>query len=151
MKRLDLLGAISEEPERLTRQFAGEAMRRANDAVAEWMNAAGMVVRHDNIGNLRGRYEAETQNRPTLILGSHLDTVRDAGKYDGPLGVIAAIAAVQRLHGPWLSAVCRSPSRSSLSPTRKVSDSIARRTWGAAPWPVGSRRIRPRPASTLTG
>jgi allantoate deiminase len=98
MKRLDLLGAISEEPDRLTRQFAGEAMRGANDAVAEWMKAAGMVVRHDNIGNLHGRYEAETPNAPTLILGSHLDTVRDAGKYDGPLGVIAAIAVVQRLH-----------------------------------------------------
>jgi allantoate deiminase len=98
MERLDLLGAISDEPERLTRQFAGEAMRRANDAVAEWMKAAGMVVHVDNIGNLHGRYEAETKNPTTLILGSHLDTVRDAGKYDGPLGVIAAIAAVQRLH-----------------------------------------------------
>ena len=98
MKRLDLLGAISEEPDRLTRQFAGEAMRRANDAVADWMKAAGMAVHTDNIGNLHGRYQAETPNRPTLILGSHLDTVRDAGKYDGPLGVMAAVAAVQRLH-----------------------------------------------------
>jgi allantoate deiminase len=98
MERLDLLGAISEEPDRLTRQFAGEAMRRADHAVADWMKAAGMVVHHDNIGNLHGRYEAETPSPPTLILGSHLDTVRDAGKYDGPLGVMAAIAAVQRLH-----------------------------------------------------
>jgi allantoate deiminase len=55
-------------------------------------------VRHDNIGNLRGRYEGVAAGSPTLILGSHLDTVRDAGKYDGPLGVIVAIAAVQRLH-----------------------------------------------------
>ena len=98
MKRLDLLGGISEEPDRLTRQFAGEAMRRANDAVAEWMKAAGLAVHRDNIGNLHGRYEAETPNRPTLIFGSHLDTVRDAGKYDGPLGVMVAIAAVQVLH-----------------------------------------------------
>src|SRR6267378_30749 len=98
MKRLDILGSISDEPNRLTREFAGEAMRRANDQVEAWMREAGMVVRHDNIGNLRGRYEADAAGAPVLILGSHLDSVRDAGKYDGPLGVVVAIAAVQRLH-----------------------------------------------------
>jgi allantoate deiminase len=98
MKRLDILGAISEEPDRLTRQFAGEAMKRAHDLVAEWMREAGMMVRHDNIGNLRGRYDSDPTGKPTLIIGSHLDTVRDAGRYDGPLGVMVAIAAVQRLH-----------------------------------------------------
>jgi allantoate deiminase len=98
MERCDTLGAISDEPERLTRQFAGEAMRRAHDAAAEWMREAGMAVRHDNIGNLHGRYEAAAPAKPTLILGSHLDTVRDAGRYDGPLGVMVAIAAVRGLH-----------------------------------------------------
>jgi allantoate deiminase len=98
MKRLDLLGSISEEPDRLTRPFASEAMRRAHDAVTEWMREAGLAVRHDNIGNLRGRYDADAADAPTLIIGSHLDTVRDAGRYDGPLGVMVAIAAVQRLH-----------------------------------------------------
>src|SRR6267378_1486776 len=98
MKRLDILGSISDEPNRLTREFAGEAMRRANDQVEAWMREAGMVVRHDNIGNLRARYEADAAGAPVLILGSHLDSVRDAGKYDGPLGVVVAIAAVQRLH-----------------------------------------------------
>jgi allantoate deiminase len=97
MERLDLLGALSDEPDRLTRQFAGDAMRKANEKVAAWMQEAGMVVRHDNIGNLRGRYEGATPGGPTLLLGSHLDTVRDAGKYDGPLGVVVAIAAVQHL------------------------------------------------------
>jgi allantoate deiminase len=98
MARCDILGAISEEPDRLTRQFAGDAMRRAHQEVSAWMREAGMTVRHDNIGNLRGRYDAATPGGGTLILGSHLDTVRDAGKYDGPLGVVVAIAAMQRLH-----------------------------------------------------
>ena len=98
MERLDLLGGISDEPDRLTRQFAGDAMRRANENVEAWMREAGMVVRRDNIGNLRGRYDGVAPGAPTLLLGSHLDSVRDAGKYDGPLGVIVAIAAVQRLH-----------------------------------------------------
>src|SRR4026209_1527422 len=98
MRRCDILGALSDEPGRLTREFASESMRRANEQVGAWMRDAGMVVRKDNIGNLRGRYEGPTSGGPTLLLGSHLDSVRDAGKYDGPLGVVVAIAAVQALH-----------------------------------------------------
>jgi allantoate deiminase len=98
MRRCDVLGSISEEPDRLTRPFASGAMRRAVEHVASWMREAGMDVRGDNLGNLRGRYEAATGGTPTLLLGSHLDSVRDAGKYDGPLGVLVAIAAVQALH-----------------------------------------------------
>ncbi len=96
MQRCDTLGAISEEPERLTRPFASDAMRRAHEQVSAWMREAGMSVTRDNIGNLRGRYEGALGGAPTLLLGSHLDSVRDAGKYDGPLGVLVAIAAVQR-------------------------------------------------------
>jgi allantoate deiminase len=98
MERCETLGSISDEPDRLTRRFAGDAMRRANEQVAAWMRDAGMAVHRDNIGNLRGRYESATTGAHTLLLGSHLDSVRDAGKYDGPLGVVVAIAAVERLH-----------------------------------------------------
>jgi allantoate deiminase len=98
MERLDVLGGISDEPGRLTREFAGDAMRRARSEVEGWMREAGMSTRHDNIGNLHGRYEAAAAGAPTLILGSHLDSVRDAGKYDGPLGIVVAIAAVERFH-----------------------------------------------------
>jgi allantoate deiminase len=95
MERCDALAACTDEPGRLTRPFASEAMRRAQAYVQEWMQGAGMTVRRDNIGNLRGRYEGTRHS--TLLLGSHLDSVRDAGKYDGPLGVLVAIAVVQRL------------------------------------------------------
>ncbi|TME70562.1 MAG: M20 family metallo-hydrolase, partial [Chloroflexi bacterium] len=71
-------------------------MRRAHELVKDWMGEAGMTVARDNVGNLRGRYQGLGER--TLLLGSHLDSVRDAGKYDGPLGVITAIAVVQRLH-----------------------------------------------------
>ena len=98
MERCDILGALSDEPDRLTRYFAGNAIRLANDHVEAWMREAGMVVRRDNIGNLRGRYDSTPAGSSTVMLGSHLDTVRDAGKYDGPLGVVVAIAAVQRLY-----------------------------------------------------
>jgi allantoate deiminase len=99
MRRCGVLGSISEEPDRLTRPFASSAMRRAHEQVTAWMREAGMAVTRDNIGNLRGRYEgAEGGAGATLLLGSHLDSVRDAGKYDGPLGVLVGIAAVQALH-----------------------------------------------------
>ena len=98
MERCDALAGFSEEPGRLTRRFATPALRLAGDALAEWMRAAGMDVRRDNIGNLIGRYEAKRPGAKTLLLGSHLDSVRDAGRYDGPLGVLVALACVDRLH-----------------------------------------------------
>ena len=98
MRRCDALAGFSEEPERLTRRFATAALRDANTAVAEWMRAAGMAVRQDAVGNLIGRYEAEQSGAKTLLLGSHLDSVIDAGRYDGPLGVLVALACVQHLY-----------------------------------------------------
>jgi allantoate deiminase len=98
MQRCDVLGACSEEPGKLTRPFASDAMRRAHEHVIGWMRESGMTARKDNVGNLRGRYESRSGGGATLILGSHLDSVRDAGRYDGPLGVLVAIAAVQALH-----------------------------------------------------
>ena len=96
MERCDLLAECTDEPGRITRTFASEAMRCAQAHVVAWMEGTGMTVRRDNVGNLRGRYEGTGSS--TLLLGSHLDSVRDAGRYDGPLGVAIAIAAVQRLH-----------------------------------------------------
>lgn len=96
MERCDVLAACTEEPGRITRPFATDSLRCAQEHVTEWMRKAGMTVKRDNIGNLRGRYEGSASG--TLLLGSHLDSVRDAGRYDGPLGVLVAIAAVQRLH-----------------------------------------------------
>jgi allantoate deiminase len=97
MQRCDVLGKFSEEPGRLTRPFASRAMLQVHEQVTSWMREAGMTVRKDNVGNLLGRYESEDGQTSTLILGSHLDSVRGAGRYDGPLGVMIAIAAVQRL------------------------------------------------------
>ncbi len=98
LARCDELGRISEEPERLTRRFATPASREANAAVLRWMEEAGMPARQDSVGNVVGRYAADAEDRPVLLLGSHLDSVRDAGRFDGPLGVVVALACVERLH-----------------------------------------------------
>lgn len=98
MERIDALGRVSEELGKLTRTFCSPAMRQANKLVGGWMQEAGMTVSEDAIGNLIGRYAGREAHDKTFILGSHLDTVRDAGKFDGPLGVLTAIACVQKLH-----------------------------------------------------
>lgn len=98
LARCDLLATFSEEAGCLTRGFATPAMRAVNNQVAQWMRGAGMSVQEDAIGNLLGRYEALASPSKTLLLGSHLDTVRNAGKYDGPLGVLTALQCVARLH-----------------------------------------------------
>lgn len=94
---LDELGRVSDEPGRLTRTFLSPGMRRANALVAGWMKAAGLAVREDAVGNLIGRVEGPVRASKTLLLGSHLDTVRDAGRFDGPLGVLLPLVALAEL------------------------------------------------------
>jgi allantoate deiminase len=95
LRRSDELAAFSEEEGRLTRRFATPALWQASETVRAWMELAGMSVRRDAVGNLIGRLG--DAGRRTLLIGSHLDTVRDAGRYDGALGVLIAIACAQRL------------------------------------------------------
>jgi allantoate deiminase len=96
--RIEQLGAISEAPEHLTRIFLTREHRAAADLILGWMRSAGMTAHLDAIGNVCGRYEGERPGLPCLMLGSHYDTVRDAGKWDGPLGLITAISCVAELH-----------------------------------------------------
>lgn len=96
--RISQLASISENPTDLTRIFLSDQHRQAADLLQTWMRDAGMSVRMDAIGNVVGRYEGKTANLPALLLGSHFDTVRNAGKWDGPLGIVTAIACVADLH-----------------------------------------------------
>ncbi len=97
VSRINQLGTISETPENLARVFLSPEHRVAADLLMSWMKDAGMAAHLDAVGNVCGRYEGERPGLPCLMLGSHYDTVRDAGKWDGPLGVITAIACVADL------------------------------------------------------
>jgi allantoate deiminase len=97
-RRIEALGAISETPDHLTRIFLSPEHRAAADLLLAWMRDAGMAAHLDAIGNVCGRYEGEKAGLPCLMLGSHYDTVRDAGKWDGPLGLITAICCVADLN-----------------------------------------------------
>ncbi len=98
VNRIHALGAISETPEHLARVFLTKEHRAAADLILSWMRAAGMQAHLDAIGNVCGRYEGERPGLPCLMLGSHYDTVRGAGKWDGPLGLLTAISCVADLH-----------------------------------------------------
>jgi len=99
LARCDLLAGYSEEPGKLTRTFLSDPMRQVHATLGEWMRTAGMNVRLDPVGNLIGHYPALQGGAPLFLIGSHLDTVPDAGKYDGILGVLLAVSAVQCLGG----------------------------------------------------
>jgi allantoate deiminase len=97
---IDALGAISAEPGRLTRLYLTPEHRRAADLVAEWMRRAGLKVRMDAAATMHGFLPAGRDGlraERRLLVGSHIDTVIDAGRYDGPLGVVAGILAVEEL------------------------------------------------------
>jgi allantoate deiminase len=97
MARLDALAAFTDEPGKLTRLYLAPSYRAACEQFAQWAAVAGLSARIDAVGNVRARYEGKDANAPSLMLGSHIDTVRDAGRYDGNLGALAALAAVEQL------------------------------------------------------
>ena len=90
------LARVTDVPGETTRTFLSPATRRANDLVASWMSAAGLKVRVDAAGNLRGLRSSAAPRAKTFVLASHLDTVPNAGAYDGVLGVMIALALVER-------------------------------------------------------
>ena len=97
MARLAHLATFSSTPGALTRLYLTPAHKAAALQVADWMRAAGLHAGIDAAGNVVGRTHPADDGRPVLLVGSHIDTVRQAGRYDGAFGVLAAIAAVAEL------------------------------------------------------
>lgn len=97
MKRLAAFAEFTDEPGRLTRVFLSDAHRRAAAAFIGWCAEAGLEARIDAAGNVVARYEGKRKGAPALMVGSHIDTVRDAGRYDGNYGALAALAVVEQL------------------------------------------------------
>ncbi len=97
---IDALATISAEPDRLTRLFLSPEHKRAAALVGEWMRRAGLTVRMDAVGTMHGLLPAAGGGplaHKRLLVGSHLDTVVDGGRFDGNLGVIAGIVAAEEI------------------------------------------------------
>jgi allantoate deiminase len=87
------LASISAEPNRLVRTYLSPEHRAAADLIAKWMRAANLDVSEDALGTVRGHWAGAGNKR--LLIGSHIDTVIEAGMFDGPLGVVAGILAAE--------------------------------------------------------
>ncbi len=98
MERCDALAALTETPGMVTRTYLTPQHAAANRLVGSWMQEAGMSVSVDAAGSVIGRYAGRRPDAPSVIVGSHLDSVRNAGRYDGILGVLLGIQAVSDLH-----------------------------------------------------
>ena len=96
------LARITDVPGETTRLFLSPATRDAHTLLAGWIRQAGLVspieaARTDDAGNLRALRRSAVENAPTLVLFSHIDTVPNAGAFDGPLGVLLGLAAIEHL------------------------------------------------------
>ncbi|TDT87701.1 allantoate deiminase [Azorhizobium sp. AG788] len=98
LARLEALARFTDVPGEMTRLTLSPAHKAAAAEVARWFAQAGMAVHLDATGSVVGRYEGAQPDAPALILGSHIDTVRNAGIFDGNLGVVVALAVVEQLH-----------------------------------------------------
>jgi allantoate deiminase len=96
LDRVEALARHSDSPDNYTRTYLTPAHQAAAKQIAQWMGEAGMKVRTDALGSVIGRYEG--QGGKTLLIGSHFDSVRNGGKYDGILGILVPIACVAELH-----------------------------------------------------
>lgn len=97
VNRINELAAISEDDSCVTRRYGTPAFIEGSKKVLNWMNEAGMQTHIDNIGNVRGKLNSKKAGAKTLVIASHIDTVVNAGKFDGPLGVIMGIDLVENL------------------------------------------------------
>jgi allantoate deiminase len=99
INRCQQLARFSDVEGSTRRTFLSPPMGECHREISRWMEAFGAQVRVDAAGNFRGFYPGEQSSSPRLILGSHLDTVPNAGAYDGALGVVLAIALLEALQG----------------------------------------------------
>jgi allantoate deiminase len=97
LQRIDELASISEVTGAITRTFGTEAFIKGRSLVTQWMQQAGLQTHIDNIGNVRGKLQCAVPGAKTLVIASHIDTVFNAGKFDGPLGVLTGLALIEQL------------------------------------------------------
>jgi allantoate deiminase len=93
------LASFSENAGGIRRTFLSPPMRDVHNEIAGWLRPLGVKVEIDAAGNLRGLYSSDDASAPRLLMGSHLDTVPNAGAYDGILGVVLAVALLQGVAG----------------------------------------------------
>jgi len=101
VKILDLarkLAQLSELPDGLSCTYFSPAHKAVAAQLRDWMRAAGLDAEIDAVGNVVGRYASSVAGAKSLVVGSHYDTVVDAGQFDGRLGILTALVVAEHLH-----------------------------------------------------
>lgn len=88
MARINELASVSDDPDCITRIFGTPAFIKGSRMIAGWMETAGLQTHTDNMGNVRGRVSSQLPGAKTLVIASHMDSVVNAGRFDGPLGIL---------------------------------------------------------------
>lgn len=97
LQRINELASISEDEGRITRTYGTKAFIEGRNKVEQWMKEAGLQIRVDNIGNIRGRLLSQNTYAKTLVIASHIDTIINAGKFDGPLGILMGLDLIEQI------------------------------------------------------
>jgi allantoate deiminase len=97
LQRINELASISEDEGRITRTYGTKAFIEGRNKAEQWMKEAGLQTRVDNIGNIRGRLLSQNTYAKTFVIASHIDTIINAGKFDGPLGVLIGLDVIEQI------------------------------------------------------
>jgi allantoate deiminase len=97
LQRINELASISEDEACITRTYGTKAFIEGRNKVQQWMKEAGLQTRIDNIGNIRGKLLSKNANAKTFVIASHIDTIINAGKFDGPLGVLMGLDSIEKI------------------------------------------------------
>src|SRR5689334_14944688 len=106
MAMIEDLSRHTDEPARLTRLYLSPAHRAAADLTLDFMREAGLTAHVDALGSVVGRLEGADPSAPALLIGSHIDSVVDAGRYDGNLGVVLGIVVIEALKAEGITPSC---------------------------------------------
>lgn len=96
-ERINELSTYSDDEQSLTRVFGTKSFLECSDKIASWMREAGLETHIDNIGNVRGKLKSKNPHAKTFVIGSHFDTVINAGKYEGTLGILAGLDVIENI------------------------------------------------------
>ena len=97
LQQINELASISDDAFCISRSYGTKAFIEGRNKVQQWMNEAGLQTRIDTIGNIRGKLLSSNPSAKTLVIASHIDTVINAGKFDGPLGVLMGLELLRGL------------------------------------------------------
>lgn len=97
LQRINELASVSEDEGCITRTYGTKAFIEGRNKAEQWMKETGLRTSVDNIGNIRGRLSSANANAKTFVIASHIDTIINAGKFDGPMGVLIGLDLIEQL------------------------------------------------------